>query len=79
MRSRGNIRRQFKLGVRRIIRLAPGTAAWWQQTQTALGEARYQPRRYSDRYQTWCLCCSFGCCTQMSQTMQRQLKCMMCV
>ena len=51
MRSRGNIRRQFKLGVRRIIRLAPGTAAWWQQTQ---------PRRYSDRYQTWCLCCSFG-------------------
>ena len=24
MRSRGNIRRQFKLGVRRIIRLAPG-------------------------------------------------------
>ena len=60
MRSRGNIRRQFKLGVRRIIRLAPGTAAWWQQTQTALGEARYQPRRYSDRYQTWCLCCSFG-------------------
>lgn len=48
MRSRGNIRRQFKLGVRRIIRLAPGTAAWWQQTQTALGEARYQPRRYSD-------------------------------